>query len=658
MRTHFHCQSAFASLAVALVAACSASGLQTSALGTSSVNVQPPSIRASPGDEVQFTATVTGSIDTGVDWSVQEGVAGGSIDGAGKYQAPSSDGTYTVVATSRANRSQRGSALVAVQSNPTPSTSSPCATAPLRTTGTVYYYCDCQAGADPACVAGSDANSSYNCSAAHPCQSYQAAMSRFGSMNAGDTVAFCRGGVWTSFANASSLRNSACPRDSFTDSGYCDVRDYVPSWGSQSTARPRFNTGNYGGLSADGGTQYGGYRIWNLDIEMGNRTNSGPAGISVFDASNIDICNTKVAGGATGMVIQRIADYPRNITIRNSEIRDNGTQGVIGGAFNWTIDSNVLVNNGDQLLEANPGQAHTMYLYGGSSGAPTTGLRVTNNYIHTDPDGVNGYGQCRGVMLIVREYQDDVVVENNNISGSGPFGCGGLYFSESAATAGFHHAHVRRNRITWGDGTTMIMGIGQCQNCEITDNIIESNAPARPAGGGWGPNQGLVVPHDTAPLTTTGAIVRNNTVRLINGGVGITVGASGDSGTDFIVENNVVWTRSGTDNGCFSILEPLASGHPFTSLTYPNTGSNAAGNYCINSGSSPSLFWVDATNHNYTPQAGGPLSGTGIAWGPTSADLLAHPTFAQRAIDASTWSAGDAGAAWSAPFSIGAVISH
>jgi hypothetical protein len=54
---------------------------------------------------VTFSAAVTGSTNTGVTWAVQEGVTGGSISAQGVYSAPSTDGTYHVVATSKADTS-------------------------------------------------------------------------------------------------------------------------------------------------------------------------------------------------------------------------------------------------------------------------------------------------------------------------------------------------------------------------------------------------------------------------------------------------------------------------------------------------------------------------------------------------------------------------
>lgn len=82
----------------------------------------------------------------------------------------------------------------------------PCAEAPLRTTGTTYYYCDCQSGAASGCVAGKDSDPGTSPSA--PRQSFADAQSRFRSMAAGSTVALCRGGAWT--ATGGLIDNPSC----------------------------------------------------------------------------------------------------------------------------------------------------------------------------------------------------------------------------------------------------------------------------------------------------------------------------------------------------------------------------------------------------------------------------------------------------------------
>ncbi len=62
----------------------------------------------------QFTATVTGSSNTAVTWTITEGSAGGTISATGLYAAPSTAGTYHVVATSQADTTKSKSLPVTV----------------------------------------------------------------------------------------------------------------------------------------------------------------------------------------------------------------------------------------------------------------------------------------------------------------------------------------------------------------------------------------------------------------------------------------------------------------------------------------------------------------------------------------------------------------
>lgn len=82
--------------------------------GNINVTVSPASVTLPAGDVQQFTATVTGTSNTGVTWSVQQGSAGGIIDATGFYEAPDVAGTYNVLAVSNADPSKTGSAQVQV----------------------------------------------------------------------------------------------------------------------------------------------------------------------------------------------------------------------------------------------------------------------------------------------------------------------------------------------------------------------------------------------------------------------------------------------------------------------------------------------------------------------------------------------------------------
>jgi hypothetical protein len=79
-----------------------------------SVTVDPQTITLRQGEQRLFTATVTGTPNQTVTWSLQEGTTGGVIDGAGNYIAPNRAGTFHVVATSQADATKSATATVTV----------------------------------------------------------------------------------------------------------------------------------------------------------------------------------------------------------------------------------------------------------------------------------------------------------------------------------------------------------------------------------------------------------------------------------------------------------------------------------------------------------------------------------------------------------------
>ena len=90
------------------------------------ITISPTEAQVSVAEAHDFSATVTGSGDTDVTWSVAEGSAGGKVvsrgaqaqSGAvtslGVYVAPTTPGTYHVVATSKANVTKSATAEVLV----------------------------------------------------------------------------------------------------------------------------------------------------------------------------------------------------------------------------------------------------------------------------------------------------------------------------------------------------------------------------------------------------------------------------------------------------------------------------------------------------------------------------------------------------------------
>ncbi len=79
------------------------------------VTVSPSSASIATGATQQFTASVSGTTNTGVTWSVVSG--GGTITSSGLYTAPASAATATIKATSVADTSKSASATITVSAS-------------------------------------------------------------------------------------------------------------------------------------------------------------------------------------------------------------------------------------------------------------------------------------------------------------------------------------------------------------------------------------------------------------------------------------------------------------------------------------------------------------------------------------------------------------
>lgn len=79
-----------------------------------SVSINLGEVNMTFGETRTFSATVTGSLNQMVTWSVQEGSAGGTINSSGVYVAPGMIGTFHIVAASQADTTKSETATVIV----------------------------------------------------------------------------------------------------------------------------------------------------------------------------------------------------------------------------------------------------------------------------------------------------------------------------------------------------------------------------------------------------------------------------------------------------------------------------------------------------------------------------------------------------------------
>lgn len=107
-------------IAILLLSGCGGELTDESAAASQgvAVTVQPDFALVAPGRSYVFQASVTGTGNTTVAWSLQEGAAAGQITSAGSYVAPTAPGSYHVVATSVADPTKSAVATVSVSTSP------------------------------------------------------------------------------------------------------------------------------------------------------------------------------------------------------------------------------------------------------------------------------------------------------------------------------------------------------------------------------------------------------------------------------------------------------------------------------------------------------------------------------------------------------------
>lgn len=143
-----------AAVASFLLAGCSGALTDASAVGPAAtgvvVTVSPSSPDVPPGGSVAFSAAVTGTADTAVIWSVEEGAPGGTITSSGLYTAPGAAGAYHVAASSHADPTKRAVVVVTVTPNAPVKVSMSPRSATVSTGGTVSFTAAVAGAANPA----------------------------------------------------------------------------------------------------------------------------------------------------------------------------------------------------------------------------------------------------------------------------------------------------------------------------------------------------------------------------------------------------------------------------------------------------------------------------------------------------------------------------
>lgn len=409
---------------------------------------------------------------------------------------------------------------------------------------TVYFISDCQTGADPACVAGANANA--GTLSTLPKQTYTQL-----SLVAGDQVLLAKGGAWIVATNSPSCASCVVGNGLLYST-------YTPIWGP-GTAKPLILPSSNSAIAVfinnPGGADY----TWSGWHFKGNGTTQTSIGFYVFTgATNITLDGVEVDGWLDG-IISREGSGSANFILRNSSVHDNLDIGFLGGGDGVLIENNTFDNNG--YFTGSTG-SHNVYL---SAGNPVTipGRKVIVRG-NTLTRSVQTSGSCNAVSLVAHSAFYGLVIENNivdesaDVSGALPT-CYGIAISAGDHTPNerYEGAIIRGNKVI--NVGNIGISVGNCPYCVVENNIVVWTTAAAFSVTGiklW--NQ------DGAGWTTyinQWLVVRNNSVyeppNNFAGNIGISVITDG---TNHRVFNNVVYfpTTSSASSTCYNTL-PLTA---------------------------------------------------------------------------------------------------
>jgi hypothetical protein len=412
-----------------------------------------------------------------------------------------------------------------------------------------YYACDCAAGADAQCVAGDDAAAGNTPQS--PWRSYARARAQWPLLAAGDSIGFCRGGVFPVGGNTQWV-NGNCRADL-----RCSLGAYAAPWATGDEASPRIaQTQGHGFAFVNAGDPAHEEGVVLRDLEIAcSACIDGQWGIFLYnDIDDLRMERLHIhgfgigvhLGGANACGVPGCDRANERIALVDSEVTDNRTVGWLGADQQLLIADNRFLRNGTGTVFQ-----HNLYLT--QSGGATSGIRVLRNELYRS--AASGSGRCEGGSFATHGEHTDLLIEGNFVHedvGAADPACWGIGLTPAYATPeAFVRTIIRGNRIR-NVGNAAI-AIASCVDCIVENNIVESEQ----AFGGVG----ILAPavaraSDDAILSRL--IVRNNSIHLAAGdSIGIRVG---DEGTQHVVVSNAIHgTAASGEWACLSLNLPSAS---------------------------------------------------------------------------------------------------
>ena len=312
---------------------------------------------------------------------------------------------------------------------------------PSAAGGKTYYVCD----------TGNDENTGL--SESSPFRSYEKAMSTFATISGGDSVLLCRGGQFP-VTTAKKISNNNCSILSVCTLGdYGSEQANKPVIITQSTSNPLsfYGAGNK--------PITGGYVIKNISLT--STVNEG-VGVFIYDrVSNLLLDNLDIQGFGIGLQIA--AKVVDKVTLKNSVIMNNASQGTLGACSNCLFENNYFENNGSGSRD------HNIYL--GSIGGIVENMVVKGNTLYKSS---MKDGKCDGVSLVAHGKFEGLAIENNLVkedAGKVNQTCYGISVDPGYAYEEYFNDVVIRGNTLLNVGGNAI-GCASCDGALIENNTI------------------------------------------------------------------------------------------------------------------------------------------------------------------------------------------
>lgn len=277
-----------------------------------------------------------------------------------------------------------------------------------------YYACDCGAGAEGGCTAGSDAAA--GTSPATAWQTYDKLQDAVAASGCGDTFNFCKGGSFA-IAGAGNFNEWSVSGQNCSANPKI-ARSYQPGTFANrpilgSSGPQAFNFGGYGHVNMSG------FAIHGLNLLCTGACNNGVGTIFV-NGADVEVDDTVVDGWSVGI---QVGPQVPGFVLTDSIVKNNKSQGIIGQAGDRTrVEGSHFENNGCHGGTSNCTFEHAFYF--NNVGAPDNTRLITvrnNTFVDNTMDIFNG-GKCNGNVFTVRGGTGNIISGNTFLTNGDALG--------------------------------------------------------------------------------------------------------------------------------------------------------------------------------------------------------------------------------------------